>query len=200
MVEDPPPERITELLACWTAGDRQAGDRLFTLLYAELRRVARAGLRGRSARGSLDSAALIHDAYIKLTAGTPVPLESQAHFLALASRTMRQIIVDHARRKAAIKRGGDLLRISSLSAVASEGMSAEEILALDEALAKLEAVEPLLTRMVDMRFFAGLTMEETAQACGISTATAKRHWIRARAFLFQQLTSRQDHGHADPSS
>lgn len=186
MIEDPPPERVTDLLAGWTAGDREAGDRLFTLLYAELRRVARAGLRGRSAR-SLDSAALIHDTYIKLTAGSLVPMESKAHFLALASRTMRQIIVDHARRKAAIKRGGDLLRVSSLGAVASEGMSAEEILALDEALARLEAVEPLLTRMVDMRYFGGLTMEETAQALAISTATAKRHWIRARAFLYQQL-------------
>src|SRR5262245_8469668 len=125
MTEKAPPERITDVLVSWAAGDREAGNRLFTLLYAELRRVAKAGLRGQSAGNSLDTAALIHDTYIKLTAGTPVAVESRAHFLSLASRTMRQIIVDHARRKAAIKRGGELLRISTLSAVASNGMSAE---------------------------------------------------------------------------
>src|SRR5262245_6265916 len=198
MTEKAPPDRITDVLASWAAGDREAGNRLFTILYAELRRVAKAGLRGRRA-DSLDSAALIHDTYIKLTAGTPAAVESRAHFLALASRTMRQIIVDHARRKAAIKRGGDLLRISTLSAVASDGMSAEDILALEQALAKLEAVEPQLTRMVDMRYFGGLTMEETAEALGISNATAKRYWLRARAFLFQQLQRTPNHhGQAGP--
>jgi RNA polymerase sigma-70 factor (ECF subfamily) len=201
MSEKEPPERIADLLASWAVGHRKAGDRLFTLLYAELRRVARAGLRGRSP-DSLDTAALIHDAYIKLTAGSPVQVENQAHFLSLASRTMRQIIIDHARRKAATKRGGELLRVSTLGAVASEGMSADDLLALGEALAKLEEVEPLLAKMVDMRYFGGLTMEETAEALAISTATAKRHWIRARAFLYQQLrqTPAADHGHVDPSS
>ena len=201
MTEKAPPERITDCLVSWAAGDKEAGNRLFTVLYAELRRVAKAGLRGQAAGNSLDTAALIHDTYIKLTAGTPLALESRAHFLSLASRTMRQIIVDHARRKAAIKRGGELLRISTLSAVASDGMKAEDILALEQALAKLEAVEPQLTRMVDMRYFGGLTMEETAQALGISTATAKRYWLRARAFLFQQLQRipNADHGPADPT-
>src|SRR5262249_51620727 len=100
---------------------------------------------------------------------------------------MRQTITDHARRKSAVKRAGDLLRVSTLSAIASRGMSAEEIVALDEALGRLEAVDPHLTRIVEMRFFGGTTMEETARALAISTATAKRHWVRARAFLFQQL-------------
>jgi len=186
-MEKPPPERITDLLASWIEGDREAGDRLFTVLYTQLRRVARSRLRGRPPGSSLDTAGLIHDTYIKLTAGSPVPVENQAHFLALASRTMRQIVVDHARRKSALKRDGDLLHISTLPAVASRGMSAEEIMALDEALEKLESVEPLLTRIVEMRYFGGATIEETAQALAISTATAKRHWIRARAFLFQQL-------------
>ena len=186
-MEKPPPERITDLLASWIEGDREAGDRLFTALYAQLRRVARSRLRGRPAGSSLDTAGLIHDTYIKLTAGSPVSVESQAHFLAFASKTMRQIIVDHARRKSALKRGADRLRVSTLSAVASQGMSAEEIVALDEALGKLEAVEPILTRIVEMRYFGGSTIEETAQALAISTATAKRYWIRARAFLFQQL-------------
>ena len=192
MVEKPPPERITDLLASWVEGNREAGDRLFTVLYGQLRRLARSGLRDRPAGSSLDTAGLIHDTYIKLTAGSPVPVESQAHFLALASKIMRQIIVDHARRRSALKRGGDVLHVSTMSSVASQGMSAEEMVALDEALGKLEAVEPLLTRMVEMRFFGGLGMEETARALAISTATAKRHWIRARAFLFQQL--QQDPG------
>lgn len=186
-MEKPPEERITDLLASWVEGDREAGNRLFTLLYAQLRRVARSGLRGQPAGSSLDTAGLIHDTYIKLTAGSPVPVENQAHFLALASKTMRQIIVDHARRKSALKRGGDLLRVSTLGAVSSQGMSADQIVALDQALEKLEAVEPILTRIVEMRYFGGSTLEETAEALAISTATAKRHWIRARAFLFQQL-------------
>jgi RNA polymerase sigma factor (TIGR02999 family) len=186
-MENYPPERITSLLASWIEGDRESGDRLFAALYAQLQRVARSRLRGRPAGGSLDTAGLIHDTYIKLTAGCSVPVESQAHFLALASRTMRQIIVDHARRKSALKRDGGLLRVSTLRGVAAQGLSAEEIVALDEALEKLEAVEPLLTRIVEMRFFGGATIDETAQALAISTATAKRHWIRARAFLFQQL-------------
>ena len=199
MMEKPPPEGITDLLASWIEGDREAGDRLFTILYTQLRRVARSRLRGQAAGSSLDTAGLIHDTYIKLTAGSPVPVESQGHFLALASKTMRQIIVDHARRKSALKRDGDKIHISSLRAVASQGMSVEEIVALDEALEKLEAVEPLLTRIVEMRFFGGATIDDTAQGLAISTATAKRHWIRARAFLFKQLRGpAADHGHTDP--
>src|SRR5262245_71280 len=186
MMETPQPERITDLIAAWTEGDREAGDRLFALLYAQLRRVARSRLRGHAA-DSLDTAGLIHDTYIKLTAGSAVSVEGRAHFLALASRTMRQIITDHARRKSAVKRAGDLLRVSTLSAVASRGMSSEEIVALNEALGKLEEVDSLLARIVEMRFFGGATIDETARALGISTATAKRHWVRARAFLFQQL-------------
>lgn len=182
------PERITDLLTLWIEGDKDAGDRLFTVLYDNLRHLARARLRrGRGREESLDTAALIHESYIKLTAGARVPLSSRAHFLALASRTMRQIIVDHARRRAARKRGGDLLRISSFHAAAPDGMRAEEIVALNEALEALEAMEPRLARMVEMRFFGGLSVEETARALEISAATVKRHWLRARAFLFQQV-------------
>src|SRR5262245_10249037 len=187
MMETSQPERITDLIAAWTDGNREAGNRLFTLLYAQLRRVARSPLRARPACASLATAGLIHATFIKLSAGAPVSVAGHAHFLALASRTMRQIIVDHARRRAAVKRAGDLLHVSTLSAVASRGMSAEEMVALDEALVKLEEVDPLLTRIVEMRFFGGSTMDETARALAISTATAKRHWVRARAFLFQQL-------------
>ena len=186
-MEKPPPERVTDLLASWMQGDREAGDRLFAVLYAQLRRVARSRLRGRSAGSSLDTAGLIHDTYIKLVAGRRAPVANQAHFLALASRTMRQIIVDHARRESALKRDGDRIRISTLGAVASQGMSTDEIVALDEALEKLEAVDPLLTRIVEIRYFGGATIEETAQALSISTSTAKRHWIQARAFLYRQL-------------
>ena len=186
-MEKPPAEPIADLLASWIEGDREAGDRLFTALYAHLRRVARSRLRDRPAGSSLDTAGLIHDTYIKLTKGTPAPLESQGHFLALASKTMRQIIVDHARRKSSLKRDVDRLCLSTLDAIASQGMSSDEIVALDEALERLEAVDPLLTRFVEMRFFGGTTIDETAQFLAISTATAKRYWIRARAFLLQQL-------------
>jgi len=182
-----PPERITDLLSLWIEGDKDAGDRLFGVLYDHLGRLARARLRRRRGGDSLDTAALIHESYIKLTAGARVPLSSRAHFFALASRTMRQIIVDHARRRAARKRGGDLLRISSLHAAAPDGMRAEDLVALNEALERLESMEPRLARMVEMRFFGGLSVEETARALEISIATVKRLWLRARAFLYQQV-------------
>ena len=184
---NPSPERLTGLLASWIEGDREAGDLLFTALYAELRRVASSRLRGRPAGSSLDTTGLINDTYIKLTAGCRVTVESQAHFLALASKAMRQIVVDHARRKSALKRDGELIRVSTLRTVASQGLSVDEIVALDGALEKLEAVEPVLTRIVEMRFFGGATMEETAHCLAISNTTAKRYWVRARAFLYQQL-------------
>jgi len=187
MTENASPESINDLLASWLEGDKEAGDRLFAVLYDQLRRLARTRLRRSPADTSLDTVALVHETYIKLATGSRLSVHGRAHLLALISRTMRQIIVDHARRKAARKRGGDLFRISSLHAAARDGMSADDLVVLDEALGKLEDVEPQLARIVEMRFFGGLTVEETAAALGLSVATIKRHWLRARAFLFQQV-------------
>jgi len=184
------PDRVTDLLAAWLQGDKGAGDRLFTALYDELRHLARHRLRSHRRDASLDTTGVIHEAYIKLTAGSRLPVQNRAHFLALASRAMRQIILDHARRRAARKRGGDLLRVSSLAVAASSGISVDDLIALDRALGKLESLEPRLTRLVEMRYFGGLTIEETAAALEISVATVKRDWLRARAFLFQQVRDR----------
>jgi len=183
------PDRITDLLASWLDGDKEAGDRLFIILYDQLRRLARARLRrGRGpACGSLDTVALVHDAYIKLTVGSRLPVQSRAHFLALASRTMRQVVLDHARRRTAQKREGDLVSIVSLDPAAPDGMSADDLLALNEALGKLETLEPRLARIVEMRFFGGMTIEEVAEVLELSVATIKRSWLRARAFLFQHV-------------
>jgi len=184
------PDRVTDLLAAWLQGDKGAGDRLFTALYDELRQLARHRLRSHRRDNSLDTTGVIHEAYIKLTAGSRLPVQNRAHFLALASRAMRQIILDHARRRAARKRGGDLLRVSSLAGAASSGTSVDDLIAIDRALEKLESLEPRLARLVEMRYFGGLTIEETAMALEISVATVKRDWLRARAFLFQQVRDR----------
>jgi RNA polymerase sigma factor (TIGR02999 family) len=186
--EDPVPrERITDLLASWVGGDRGSGDRLFAALYQELQRLARHRLRGRPPGGTLDTAGLIHDAYLRLVDEPSMKVNSRGHFLALTSRVMRQIVVDHARRRQAEKRGGGGLLPLDDDVPVPIDMSADDILSLDEALSNLEALEPRAARLVDLRYFGGLTIEETAGALEISVATAKRDWERARAYLYHQL-------------
>jgi len=180
-------DRITDLLANWLDGDPKAGDRLFSTLYQELRQLARRQLRHRSPGGTLDTTALIHEAYLKLVDGTRRRVRDRGHFLSLASRVMRQIVVDYARRKNAVKRGGGLLRPLADDPPVPIGRNAEDLLALDEALEKLEVLDPRLARLVDLRFFGGMSAEETAEALEISLATVKRDWLKARAFLFQQI-------------
>lgn len=180
-------EETTDLLASWLAGDPGAGDRLFAALYGELRPLARRQLRRTPRGGTLDTTALVHEAYLKLIEGTRTALRDRGHFLALVSRVMRQIVVDHARRRGAVKRGADLLRPLADREVAAIGQSADDLVALDLALGRLEEVEPRLARLVDLRFFGGLSIEEAAEALAISLATAKRDWLKARAFLLRHM-------------
>lgn len=178
---------MSGLLTSWLEGNPEAGDRLFSACYQELRRLARHQLRRRPMDGTLDTTALIHELYLKMVDGVRSPLRNRGHFMALASRVMRQIVVDYARRKQTVKRGGALLQPLEEDPPFSRGTRAEDLVALDQALGKLEELDPRLARLVDLRFFGGLSNDETAEALEISVATVKRDWLRARAFLFQQM-------------
>lgn len=181
-------DSVTALLAAWRAGDRNAADRLMPLVYDELRRLARNRLAGPDQ--TLQTTALVHEAYLKLAGHSQLAVQDRHHFFALAAKAMRQLVVDHARRRAATKRGGDAPTIALDDLQVAVANRAEEMLALDEALERLAALDETLTRIVEMRFFAGLSVEETADALDCSPRTVKREWRKARAFLYHELASR----------
>jgi RNA polymerase sigma factor (TIGR02999 family) len=143
-------------------------------------------LRRRSRDATLDTSALIHEAFLKLVGGSRNRIRDRGHFLSLASRAMRQIVIDYARRKNAAKRGGGVQLLPESAALAI-GDGGVDLLGLEQALERLEALEPRLARLIDLRFFGGMSAEETAEVLEISVATVKRDWLKARAFLFQQM-------------
>lgn len=179
-------EQISDLLSSWGEGDSPSKARLFAALYQELRRLARHRLRRNRGRVTLDTTGLIHEAYLKLADGSRTKVRDRGHFLALSSRVMRQIVVDHARRKKAAKRGGPL----PADLTVPLDMSNEDLLSLDEALGRLEALEPRAAQIVDLRFFGGFSAEETAEILQVSLSTVRRDWERARAFLYNDLKRR----------
>jgi RNA polymerase sigma factor (TIGR02999 family) len=185
----PPIAAITELLRAVEGGDKAARDRLFAVVYAELRGLARGQLRRIPARDTLSTTALVNETYLKLAGERPWSARDRSHFFALAARAMRQILVDHARRRARQKRGGGAEPVSLNEALLPAPDRAEELLALDAALLRLEAMDAELAQIVEWRFFAGLSVEEVAELLAISDRTVKRHWRAARAFLFQELQS-----------
>jgi RNA polymerase sigma factor (TIGR02999 family) len=178
---------VTRLLIAWREGDEQAPGELFTVLYQELRALAHALLRRQRNQHSLATTGLVHETYLKLADQSRLDLRDRGHFLALAARAMRQIVVDHARRRAAGKRGGAAIAAVLDEKKVAAGVPIVDILALDEALSRLEGLEPRLSRIVEMRFFAGFSVEETAGALGLSERTVKRDWQKARAFLHAEL-------------
>ncbi|HVS66112.1 MAG TPA: ECF-type sigma factor [Thermoanaerobaculia bacterium] len=181
-----PTGEITRYLQAWGDGDPEAIDRLFPLVYAELRRLARSRLRG-GRGGTLSSAALVHEAYLKLVDQTRADVRDRSHFFAIASKVMRRILVDQARRRGARKRGGGDTRVELDEARVAAATPAPEVVAIDEALERLEQVDPRLAQTVELRFFGGLSVEETAAALGISEATVKRDWSKARLFLYDTI-------------
>lgn len=187
----PAPGEITGLLAALRDGDRGALDRLFPLVYAELHDRAHRQLARRRPGETLSTTALVHEAYLKLTDSARQTYQDRSHFFAVASRAMRQILVDYARRMTAAKRGGGQAVSLDPDQLGSPDR-AEELLALDEALARLEVLDERLARNVEMRFFGGLSVEETAEALGVSPRTVKRDWRKARAFLFEAIRSGSD--------
>ena len=177
---------ITTLLAALREGDKSAMDRLFPLVYREFHGRAHQQLARRRPGETLSTTALVHETYLKLAGSAKQSYEDRLHFFAVASRAMRQILVDYARRNAAVKRGGSRAVTLDPDAVANPDR-ADELIALDEGLERLQQLDPRLVQTVELRFFGGLSVEETADALGISPRTVKRDWQRARAFLFQAV-------------
>ena len=181
-------QEVTVFLKAWSGGDREAADRLMMLVYDEMRRLAASYLRRQRSDHTLQPTALVHEAYMKLIDVSEVDWQDRAHFFAVAAQTMRHILVDHARAVAADKRGGGAQKIALDEAVSfSKGQQDVDLLALDEALQKLAEQDREQSRIVELRFFGGLTVEETAEVLKISPATVKREWSTARAWLFRQL-------------
>ncbi|MGH7560896.1 MAG: sigma-70 family RNA polymerase sigma factor [Gemmatimonadales bacterium] len=177
---------ITALLAALREGDRTALDRLFPLVYGELRERAHRQLAHRRPGDTLSTTALVHEGYLKLAGSSHQSYHDRIHFFAVASRAMRQILVDYARRATAAKRDGGRAVSLEPDRIGDPGRS-EELLALDEALDSLERLDPRLARTVELRFFGGLSVEETADVMEVSPRTVKRDWRKARAFLFDAI-------------
>jgi len=179
---------VTGLLQRWQAGDADALEQLLPLVYDELRRVARARLRQEQPGHTLQATALVHEAYLRLVGSRHPTPENRTHLFSVAARLMREILVDHARRKAAGKRGGAATLIALDESVAAPEIGTLDLLALDEALTELHALDQRLCSVVELKFFAGLNIDETAQALRVSTATVERDWTVAKAWLHQRLS------------
>jgi RNA polymerase sigma factor (TIGR02999 family) len=185
------PRDISELIAAWGSGDEQALGSLMTVVYPELRRIARRHLGRCQVGHSLESGALANEAYLKLVRAGGIPCESRVHFLALCSQIIRRILVDHARNRGYAKRGGGAVQIPLDEGMVAARARQVDVLALDEALASLFEFDPRKGRVVELRYFGGLSVAETAEVLGISPETAKRDWKMAKAWLFGELTGRK---------
>jgi len=185
-----PASDITQILLAWRGGSREAVNELLPLVYEELRRLARFHLRSRKPEESFESKVLVHEAYLRLVDQDRVEWRDRAHFFGLASNLMRCILVDHYRTKHALKRGGDARPVELIEAEhqASTGWKVD-ILALDQALTRLASMDDAQARIVELRFFGGLSIEETAEVVGVSPATVKNRWSLARAWLRRELRS-----------
>ena len=181
---------ITAMLAAWAEGDKDALDRLTSRLYPEFRRIARRYLVRRTG-DSLESAALANEVYLKLTSAGRIRCENRTHFLALCAQMIRHTLVDHARRRRSTKRGGDALRVPLDEVLLEVETGGIEVIALDSALRSLAEIDGRKSRVVELRYFGGLSVEETAQILGVSVETAKRDWKMARAWLYTQLAGKQ---------
>lgn len=186
------PGDISGLIAAWGNGDEEALGSLMALLYPELRRIARQHLGRRAPGHTLESAALANEAYLKLMRAGGIRCENRVHFLALCSQIIRRILVDHARGRGYARRGGNAVRVPLDDVLLGARARGIELLALDEALDALSKIDARKGRVVELRYFGGLSVEETAEVMGISSETAKRDWRMARAWLFSALTEKQN--------
>lgn len=180
--------KITRLLQAHYEGDRAAFDRLVPLVYDRLRRIAHGQLANRRRGATLDTTSLVHEAYMQLVEETGVAWQDRSHFFAISARAMRRILVDYARERTAKKRGGGKPDLTLEPERLGVEQQAEQVLAIDRALESLAGFNERLARLVECRYFAGMTEEESAEALGISLRTAQRDWTRARAWLQKELT------------
>ena len=182
-----PIDDITGLLLAWGNGDTGAGDRLLSAIYDELHQQAARAMRRENEGHTLQATALVHEAYIRLIDQRRVEWRNRAHFFGVAAQMMRRVLVDRARARLATKRGGEFQQVTLGDAAADDSESSLDILALHEALDRLAALDPDQARLVELRYFGGLNIEDTAEALGVSPATVKREWAVARAWLRREL-------------
>jgi len=182
------PHRVTELLHNWRNGDRQALDELMPLVYEELRRIAHRYMRRERPGQSMQTTALVNEAYLRLVGSAPVEWQDRAHFFAVAATVMRHLLVDRARAREYGKRGGGARQVSLDEAAVVSPAQDLDLLALDEVLDKLAEVDERKSRLVELRYFGGLSAEEAAEVLGVSEITVKREWLKAKAWLYRELT------------
>ena len=183
-----PSSVVTQLLNNWREGDRKALDALLPLVYDELHRLAHFQLRKERPDHTLQSAALVHEAYLRLAGGTAPQWESRSHFFGIAAQLMRQILVDYARRHGAAKRGGSVCKVSLEDAMVAAKKIDLDVVALDDALQALAAIDARQARVVELRFFSGLSLDEISTVMEIAPATVQRDWTAARAWLHREMS------------
>ena len=184
-----PDPRLTQLLQAWQQGDQPAGEQLVPLVYAELRRIARMKLGGERSGHTLQATALVHEAWLRLMQQHGAGWQNRAQFYAIAAQAMRRILVDHARRREAAKRGAGepMADVDELADVLASPVPDEQLVALDAALETLAAMDERQAKVVELRFFGGLTVEETGEVLSLSPTTVKREWATARLWLFRAI-------------
>ena len=187
MPPSPTGHQITQLLVRWREGDQRALDELMPLVYDELRRLAAHYMRGERPGHTLQTSALVNEAYLRLAGQEEIEWQSRAHFFAIAAQAMRRILVDHARRRGGQKRGGGAHKVALDEALIVSADRAAEVVALDDALARLAEVDPRKSRAVELRFFGGLSVEETAEVLNVSPGTVMREWTFTKAWLKREI-------------
>ncbi|MCA1632825.1 MAG: sigma-70 family RNA polymerase sigma factor [Acidobacteria bacterium] len=183
----PPAHQVTQLLVRWREGDRRALDELMPLVYEELRRLAAHYMRGERPGHTLQTSALVNEAYLRLAAHEEIQWQDRAHFFDVAAQAMRRILVDHARRRGNQKRGGGAPRVALDEALIVSAERVAEVVALDDALARLAEIAPRKSQLVELRFFGGLSIEEAAEVLGVSPGTVMRDWTFVKAWLRREI-------------
>ena len=184
-------KEVTSLLAQLRSGNQEVASQLVSLVYPQLRKLARRYMKRERQDHTLQATALVHEAYVRMFGSEPIAWQDRAHFFAVAAQQMRRILVDHARQLGAEKRGGSQIRVSLTDVNGLPEKREENLVALDDALTGLEALDPRACRVVELRFFGGLTEKEAAEVLGVSVSTVRRDWEFARAWLFDQLSRGQ---------
>jgi RNA polymerase sigma-70 factor (ECF subfamily) len=185
----PAPQQVTQLLVAWGGGDQAARDELMPLVYEELRRLAHQCIRRERPGHTLQTSALLNEAYLRLVDQKNIQWQDRAHFFGIAARLMRQVLVDYARKRRYAKRGGDAHRVSLDEAMIVSEERAADVVALDDALKGLAEIDPRQSQIVELRFFGGLSIDETAEVLGVSPGTVMRDWTLAKAWLRRAVTS-----------
>jgi len=184
-------QEVTQLLGAWSGGDQAALEKLFPLLQPELRRLAHHYMSRERAGHTLQTTAILNEAYLRLVENTQAPWQNRSHFVAVAAQLMRRIMVDHARERHSLKRGGGAQRVTLDEAAWVTERRSEELLALDEALENLAAQDARKSQIVELRYFGGLTVEETAEFLKLSQRTVEREWTMAKAWLYRELSGEE---------